>query len=40
MTKGGKSSIEAAYNYNNKDYVTTRDRKNVYLVRVPGPLTS
>ena len=37
MTKGGKSSIEAVYNYSNKDYVATRGRQNVYLVRVGYP---
>ena len=29
MRKCDKSEIKAVYNYNNKDYVTTRGRQNV-----------
>ena len=41
MTICDKSDIKAIYNYNNKDYVTTRGRQHVTSISTTsGPLTS
>ena len=41
MTICDKSGIKAVYNYENKDFVTTRGRKNVTSSKIPsGPFTS